>query len=83
MLEEIEHLSRLSEDLLLLFREDAGLGAQPREVVRLDQLAREMADDMRVVAAEQRSVARPRGARALPGHGQPGAAPTPPLQPAG
>ena len=52
MLEEIEHLSRLSEDLLLLFREDAGLGAQPREVVRLDQLAREIADDMRVVATE-------------------------------
>jgi two-component system heavy metal sensor histidine kinase CusS len=52
MLEEIEHLSRLSEDLLLLFREDAGLSAQPREPVRLDRLAREMAEDLRVVATE-------------------------------
>ena len=30
MLEEIDHLSRLSEALLFLFREDAGLGAQHR-----------------------------------------------------
>ena len=44
MLEEIEHLSRLSEDLLLLFREDAGLGAHAKEVVHLDQLAGEIAD---------------------------------------
>jgi len=52
MLEEIEHLSQLSEALLFLFREDAGLGSQAREEVRLDQLAREMADDARVVATE-------------------------------
>jgi two-component system, OmpR family, heavy metal sensor histidine kinase CusS len=53
MLEEIDHLSRLSEALLFLFREDAGLGAHTREIVPLDQLVREMADHMRVVAAEQ------------------------------
>lgn len=53
MLEEIEHLSQLSEALLFLFREDAGLGAQMRGVIRLDQVAREMADHMRVVAAER------------------------------
>src|SRR5438132_7078588 len=32
MLEEIEHLSQLSEALLFLFREDAGLGAQHRDL---------------------------------------------------
>jgi heavy metal sensor kinase len=53
MLEEIDHLSRLSEALLFLFREDAGLCAQARELISLDQLVREMADHMRVVAAEQ------------------------------
>ncbi len=52
MLEEIEHLSRLSEELLLLFREDAGLGAHAKEVVRLDQLVCEIADHLRVLAAE-------------------------------
>lgn len=53
MLEEIEHLSQLSEALLFLFREDAGLGLRTRGIVRLDQFAAEMADDLRVVAAER------------------------------
>jgi heavy metal sensor kinase len=53
MLEEIEHLSQLSDALLFLFREDAGLGGPMRGVVRLDQVAREIADHMRVVAAER------------------------------
>jgi heavy metal sensor kinase len=53
MLEEIEHMSRLSEALLFLFKEDSGLGAQPREILALDQLARKTADHMRVVATER------------------------------
>jgi heavy metal sensor kinase len=53
MLEEIDHLSRLSESLLFLFREDAGMGAHKREVLRLDQVVREIGDHMKVVAAEQ------------------------------
>jgi heavy metal sensor kinase len=53
MLEEIEHLSQLSEALLFLFRGDAGLGGQIRGLVRLDEVAREIADHMRVVAAER------------------------------
>jgi heavy metal sensor kinase len=53
MLEEIDHLSRLSEVLLFLFREDAGLGAHTGDVLSLDQIVREVADDIRVVAAEQ------------------------------
>ena len=53
MLEEIEHLSQLSEALLFLFREDAGLGAQHRDLLALDQVVREIADHMRVVAAQQ------------------------------
>lgn len=53
MLEEIDHLSRLSEALLFLFREDAGLGAHTGDVLSLDQIVRAVADDIRVVAAEQ------------------------------
>jgi len=53
MLEEIDHLSRLSEALLFLFRADAGLGARARDLLSLDQIVREIADHMRVVAAEQ------------------------------
>ncbi len=53
MLEEIDHLSRLSEALLFLFREDAGLGAHTGDVLNLDQIVRAVADDIRVVATEQ------------------------------
>jgi heavy metal sensor kinase len=56
MLEEIDHLSRLSEALLFLFREDAGLGDHKREVLRLDQIVREIADHLRVVAAQKQQV---------------------------
>ena len=83
MLEEIEHLSRLSEALLFLFREDAGCSGHAREPVHLDQIAREIADHLRVVAAEQGSETQRRGASPVPGHGQPGAAPPTSLQPAG
>lgn len=54
MLEEIDHLSRLSDALLFLFREDAGLGGAAREPLNLDDLVREVAEHMRVVAAEKR-----------------------------
>ncbi len=53
MLEEIDHLSRLSEALLFLFREDAGLGAHTGDLLGLDQFVRAVADDIRVVATEQ------------------------------
>jgi heavy metal sensor kinase len=53
MLEEIDHLSRLSEALLFLFREDAGPGSATRELLALDELVREATDHMRVVAAEK------------------------------
>jgi heavy metal sensor kinase len=54
LLEEIERLSRLAEQLLFLCREDAGLVPQSRQTVRLDELIHEVADHMRVVAAEKR-----------------------------
>jgi heavy metal sensor kinase len=53
MLEEIERLTRLSEQLLFLSRGDAGLVHPTRQSVRLDELVREVADHMRVVAAEK------------------------------
>jgi heavy metal sensor kinase len=53
MLEEIERLTRLSEQLLFLCREDARLVPMSRESVRLDGLVEEVADHLRVVAAEK------------------------------
>jgi heavy metal sensor kinase len=53
MLEEIDHLSCLSEALLFLFREDAGPGARTVDVLNLAQIVRAVADDIKVVAAEQ------------------------------
>ncbi|MBV8487731.1 MAG: heavy metal sensor histidine kinase [Planctomycetaceae bacterium] len=53
MLEEIDHLSRLSDALLFLFREDAGLGALARDPVDLQEIVRQITDHMRVVAAEK------------------------------
>jgi heavy metal sensor kinase len=53
MLEEIDHLSRLSEVLLFLFREDAGLGASTDDILNLDQIVRDVADDIQVVAVER------------------------------
>ncbi|RUL87921.1 heavy metal sensor histidine kinase [Tautonia sociabilis] len=53
MLEEIERLTRLAEQLLFLCREDAGLVPLAREPVRLDELVRDAAEHMRVVAEEK------------------------------
>jgi signal transduction histidine kinase len=60
--QDAERLARLADDLLVLSREEAA--ARPSEVVRLDELAREAAEDDRlidVVAPEPVSV---RGDRA-------------------
>jgi heavy metal sensor kinase len=54
MLEEVERLTRLSEELLFLCREDARLVPMTRESVRLDELVQEVADHLRVVAVEKR-----------------------------
>jgi two-component system, OmpR family, heavy metal sensor histidine kinase CusS len=50
MLEEVEYLTRLGEQLLFLCREDAGLIPLVTTTLRLDVLAREAVDHMRVVA---------------------------------
>jgi two-component system, OmpR family, heavy metal sensor histidine kinase CusS len=52
-LEELERLSRLVERLLFLCREDAGLMPMSRELVRLDEVVKNVADQMRVVAEEK------------------------------
>jgi signal transduction histidine kinase len=54
MLEEIERLTRLSEQLLFLCREDTRLVPMTRESVRIDELVGEVVDHVRVVAAEKR-----------------------------
>ena len=54
MLEEIERLTRLSEQLLFLCRGDAGLVNPTRQPVRLDELVGEVSEHMGVVAAEKR-----------------------------
>jgi heavy metal sensor kinase len=53
LLEEIERLTRLAEQLLFLSRGDAGLVPLVRQPVRLDELIPEVADHMRVVAAQK------------------------------
>jgi heavy metal sensor kinase len=53
MLEEIAHLSSLSESLILLFREDANPGSKPREHLRLDRIIASLVEDMKVIAVEQ------------------------------
>jgi two-component system, OmpR family, heavy metal sensor histidine kinase CusS len=50
VLEEVERLTRLAEQLLFLCREDAGLVPLVMKGVRLDELVREAADHMSVVA---------------------------------
>ncbi|QEH34462.1 Sensor kinase CusS [Aquisphaera giovannonii] len=52
MLEEIDHLARLSEALLLLFRGDAGLGANRREPLEIHSVVEEIAEHIRVVATD-------------------------------
>ncbi len=54
-LEELERLSRLVERLLFLCREDAGLVPMSRELVRLDEVVTNVAEQMQVVA-EQRAL---------------------------
>jgi heavy metal sensor kinase len=51
MLEEIEHLTRLTENLLNLCREDAQVKATPKDL-RLDDVVREAAEPMAAVAGE-------------------------------
>src|SRR4029077_11521060 len=50
MLEEVERLTRLAEQLLFLCREDAGLIPVATTMVRLDDLVRNAAEHMSVVA---------------------------------
>jgi heavy metal sensor kinase len=50
VLEEVERLTRLAEQLLFLCREDAGLVPLAKTEVRLDDLARDAAEHMGVVA---------------------------------
>jgi two-component system, OmpR family, heavy metal sensor histidine kinase CusS len=52
-LEELERLSRLVERLLFLCREDAGLVPKSRELVRLDEVVKVVAEQMRVVAEQK------------------------------
>ncbi|OJW22691.1 MAG: hypothetical protein BGO49_01570 [Planctomycetales bacterium 71-10] len=51
MLEEIEHLTRLTENLLNLCREDSQVKASLKDL-RLDEVVREAAEPMAAVAAE-------------------------------
>jgi len=52
-LEEIERLTRLVSQLLFLSREDVGLPTGPREAVYLDEVVREVAGHMQVMAEEK------------------------------
>jgi len=52
MLEELDRLGRLADQLLFLCREDAGLSAPNRTPIRLDALARDAVEHLRVVAEE-------------------------------
>jgi two-component system, OmpR family, heavy metal sensor histidine kinase CusS len=54
MLEEVARLTRLTEQLLFLCREDAGLAPHVRESVQLDALLHEVAEHMRPVASERK-----------------------------
>ena len=53
LLEEFERLARLVSQLLFLCREDVGLPTGPREAVRLDEVIREVAGHMQVMAEEK------------------------------
>jgi heavy metal sensor kinase len=54
MLEEVERLTRMSEQLLFLCREDAGLIPLATGTMRLDDLVRDAVEHMRVVAEAKR-----------------------------
>ena len=53
LLEEIEWLTRLVSQLLFLCREDVGLATGPRQAVCLDEVVREVAGHMQVLADEK------------------------------
>lgn len=53
MLEEIELLTRHAEQLLFLSRLDAGDVSQPQELLSFARVARDVAEEMRVVAQEK------------------------------
>jgi two-component system heavy metal sensor histidine kinase CusS len=53
LLEEVERLTRLVSQLLFLCREDAGIETGPRAPVRLDEVAREVAGHMLIMAQEK------------------------------
>lgn len=53
MLEEVDHLTRLTEDLLSLARADAGEAKLRKEPVELGGLVREVADHLSVLAEEK------------------------------
>ena len=53
ILEEVERLGRLVTQLLFLCREDTGLATGQRKPVRLDEVIRDVADHMQVVAREK------------------------------
>lgn len=54
MLEEVDRLSRLADELLTLARAESGQAELHREPVDLGALAREVADDLSVLAEERR-----------------------------
>jgi signal transduction histidine kinase len=58
MLEDAERLTRLVESLLTLSRADAGGIVFQRESIELSKLAREVVDDLCVLAEEKRQVVR-------------------------
>ena len=53
LLEEIERLTRLVSQLLFLCREDAGLRVGALQPVRLDEIVRDVANHMQVVARKK------------------------------
>ena len=53
LLEEIDRLTRLVTQLLFLCREDAGLAAGSPATVRLDEIVRDVANHMQVLAREK------------------------------
>jgi heavy metal sensor kinase len=71
LLEEIDRLTRLVAQLLFLCREDAGLPTGARETVRLDEVVRDAANHMQVMAAEKGLTLTIHAGSACPVHGEP------------
>jgi heavy metal sensor kinase len=53
LLEEIDRLTSLVTQLLFLCREDSGLATGPRQLVRLDEVLKDAANHMQVLAREK------------------------------